>query len=104
MYHWDPGFTHEEMWRGVIRRGFTHLEGTAWEFLLPREGFTHILHEDGLGGDICVASWRPEALLEEINKRAFRNFTFDKPRLDIAFSEPYSSAIPNPAFKRSSLS
>jgi hypothetical protein len=78
----DPMFTWPEMWRGVVERGFTHFKDTAYQFFLPREGFTHILHEDGLGADICVASWRPEALLEEINKRAFRAFTFEKPQVD----------------------
>jgi len=82
MNFYDAGFEWPEMMRGIVKRSFTHLDNTAYQFFLPREGFTHLVHEDGLGGEICVASWRPEVLLAEINKRAFRAFVFERPRVD----------------------
>lgn len=76
MYLSSPLFTWPEMWRGVINRNVELLSRIAHKLFLPNEQLATYVDADGLGVWVAVASRRPEALLREINKQAFRSFAF----------------------------
>jgi hypothetical protein len=71
-----PGPTHEEMWRGVVKRNVDLLWRTAQEFFRPGELLAVEIDPSGLDAKVWVASPRSEELLREINKRTFRSFAF----------------------------
>jgi hypothetical protein len=89
----SPLFTQPEMWRGVVQRNIAQLRDTAYEFFLPGENLAVEPDSDGLGVDVIVTSPRPEALLREINKRAFRNFAFQGIRLKDGYYKTHFRAM-----------